>query len=135
MDFAERPRTKRENLCGRRTRQVDHSDPYDLLRKAKKLFEEYDGVGFDEWLEEYDRLPGATLSPEEVHVLMCSQLRCEHNAETVRKLWGLGLFKEVSIVSGPGKTRHFIRVNSIAKDALRLRGVGVHCCGHDKCAA
>ena len=100
------------------------TDPYDLLRRAKATFEEYDLENSNEWLADFDQLPGATLSRHEVRVLRDPALRCLHNKEVVTKLLGLGLLFKVQRMAGNYPNRKFIttiRRNQEGKEALRLR--------------
>lgn len=110
---------------------TDFSDPYDTIRAAWPIMKMLAMKGDKDamaWMKMYRKLPGATLSHKEIHLLKDSTLRCSHNEDAVEKLQKSGYLKNIEIMSGypKPKPKIYTRLNDAGKDAIRLRSdVGV----------
>lgn len=100
-------------------------DPYEMLRRAREIIASpakhharRDDVA--QWLQDYQGLPGAALSEEEVHVLRNSNLRTRDNRKIVDTLLGAGYLDTISNVRRSGTTTH-VRCSTLGREALRLR--------------
>lgn len=110
---------------------ADFSDPYNVIRAAWPIMKLLAMKGDKDamaWLKMYRKLPGATLSHKEIHLLKDSTLRCSHNEEAVEKLHKSGYLKSISTVSRYPNPKHksYPRLNDAGKAAIRLRSdVGI----------
>ena len=99
-------------------------DPYELLRRARAIiFADIEMSGAKEWLEDYDKLPGAELGLVEILTLRDShrRLRPGGSTETIDRLLSNDYLQKVQHIGGPHNRWDSIRLSMKGREALRLR--------------
>lgn len=99
------------------------SDPYDLLRRAKELLMLNPHRGtHEQWLKDFQQLPGAKLSQKAVRLLRNPHRKHVPNtADDIERLLKQGFLMEVSCIGGPESRWTQTRVSPKGRKALHLR--------------